>query len=101
MAELKLTAENAGQERILKYLEENASDVLAEKINGGNKTMAGCWTYIVSRAGALQRTTAHVSRTPRSTDGPFTTSRKTTSAKRSRHRPRRPKKWILGFTKDT
>ncbi len=55
MANLKLTAENAGQERVLKYLEENASDVLAEKINGGNKTMAGCWTYIVSRARSLAK----------------------------------------------
>lgn len=55
MAKLKLTAENAGQERVLKYLEENASDVLAEKINGGNKTMAGCWTYIVSRARSLAK----------------------------------------------
>lgn len=55
MAKLKLTAENAGQERVLKYLEENASDTLTEKINGGNKTMAGCWTYIVSRARSLAK----------------------------------------------
>ena len=55
MAKLKLTAENAGQERVLKYLEENASDTLTEKINGGNKTMAGCWTYIVSRARRLAK----------------------------------------------
>lgn len=35
MAELNLTANGTEQERILAYLQENASDVLAEKINNG------------------------------------------------------------------
>ncbi|MDE6275734.1 MAG: hypothetical protein K2M75_04255 [Clostridia bacterium] len=35
MAKLNLTANGTAQERILNYLEENASDVLVEKINNG------------------------------------------------------------------
>ncbi len=35
MAELNLTAKGTEQERILAYLQENASDVLTEKINNG------------------------------------------------------------------
>lgn len=35
MRELNLTAQGTAQERILAYLEENASEVLAEKINNG------------------------------------------------------------------
>ncbi|MDE6473495.1 MAG: hypothetical protein K2L70_00140 [Clostridia bacterium] len=35
MRELNLTAEGTAQERILAYLQENASEVLAEKINNG------------------------------------------------------------------
>ena len=50
MAELKLTAKGKNQELILAYLQENASEVLAEKINAGNKTLSGCWDYIRSRA---------------------------------------------------
>ena len=50
MARLKLTAENAGQERILAYLEENASDSLVERINNGKKTMGSCWQYITGMA---------------------------------------------------
>lgn len=46
MAELKLTANGRNQELVLAYLQENASDVLAEKINSGTKTMDGCWSYI-------------------------------------------------------
>ena len=55
MAKLNLKAENAGQERILAYLEENASEALTEKINGGTKTMTGCWNYITSRARSLAK----------------------------------------------
>ena len=50
MARLKLTAENAGQERILAYLEENASDSLVDRINDGKKTMGSCWQYITGMA---------------------------------------------------
>ena len=35
MRELNLTAEGTAQERILAYLQENVSEVLAEKINNG------------------------------------------------------------------
>ena len=55
MAKLNLKAEDAGQERVLEYLEENASDQLVEKINGGTKTMAGCWNYITNRARGLAK----------------------------------------------
>lgn len=55
MARLNLTAEDAGQKLILAYLEENASDSLAERINAGKKTMSGCWQYIRGRARALAK----------------------------------------------
>lgn len=55
MAKLNLKAEDAGQERVLAYLEENASDQLVEKINAGTKTMAGCWSYIRGRARSLAK----------------------------------------------
>lgn len=42
---LKLKAENANEQRVLDYLEENASEVLAEKINSGNKTLSGFFAY--------------------------------------------------------
>ena len=50
MAELRLTASGRNQELVLAYLQENASDVLAEKINNGTKTMAGCWDFITKEA---------------------------------------------------
>lgn len=37
MKELNLTAEGTAQERILVYLQENASEILADKINNGTK----------------------------------------------------------------
>ena len=48
--ELGLKAENNAQEVVLKYLEANVSEVLAEKIQSGNKTLGQCWTYIVKQA---------------------------------------------------
>lgn len=48
--ELGLKAENNAQEVVLKYLETNVSEVLAEKIKSGNKTLGQCWTYIVKQA---------------------------------------------------
>lgn len=53
MAELRLKAENPNQALVLAYLQENASDSLAERINNGNKTMAGCWQFIVQEARKL------------------------------------------------
>lgn len=47
---INLEAKNGNEETILAYLNENASDVLAEKINAGNKTLTQCWNYIVSQA---------------------------------------------------
>ena len=50
MARLKLKAEGKNQELVLAYLEENASDDLAEKINLGNRSIADCWRFIVGKA---------------------------------------------------
>lgn len=47
---LKLTAENPTEQRILDYLIENASAVLAEKINAGKKTLAGAVNYATDEA---------------------------------------------------
>ena len=47
---LNLKAKNNNQKRVLDYLEANASNVLAEKINTGEKTMAQCWSYITAEA---------------------------------------------------
>lgn len=50
MKQLNLKAENTAQEKVKEYLEQNVSDLLAEKINSGKKTLQGCWNYIVSEA---------------------------------------------------
>ena len=50
MARLNLKADNKNQEIVLAYLEENASEPLAEKINTGAKTLAGCWDFIRKEA---------------------------------------------------
>ena len=50
---LKLKAENANEQRVLVYLEENASDVLVEKINSGNKTLKGFFGYASGEAKKL------------------------------------------------
>lgn len=42
---INLTANNANEQRVLDYLEVNASDVLAEKINTGKKTLKGFFVY--------------------------------------------------------
>lgn len=49
-AELKLEAKTHNEELILNHLKETASDILAEKINNGKKTLQGCWNYITSEA---------------------------------------------------
>ena len=43
----ELTAE---QRIIAEYIEENAPDVLVEKINAGNKGIRDCWSYIYGKA---------------------------------------------------
>lgn len=47
---LKLEAKNPNEEIILNYLNQNASESLAEKINNGKKTLTQCWNYIVAEA---------------------------------------------------
>lgn len=47
---IQLKANNAYETAVLKYLEENASDALAEKINSGNKTLEQCFVYIKDQA---------------------------------------------------
>lgn len=47
---LKLEAKNKNEEIILNYLNQNASESLAEKINNGKKTLSQCWNYIVAEA---------------------------------------------------
>ena len=65
MTELNLTATNKEQERILAYLQENVSEVLAEKINNGviiekngkrlinKKTLSGFMKYAADEARKL------------------------------------------------
>lgn len=48
--QLTLKADNATETRVLEYLQANASDVLAEKINAGTKTLAGCIDYAKEQA---------------------------------------------------
>ena len=47
---LNLEAKTDNEKLILKHLEENASDVLREKINSGKKTLKECWEYIRGEA---------------------------------------------------
>lgn len=50
MKQLNLEAKTPSQELVKKYLEQNVSDILAEKINSGKKTLQGCWNFIVGEA---------------------------------------------------
>ena len=47
---LNLEAKTNNEKLVLKYLEENASEVLREKINSGKKTLKDCWEYIRAEA---------------------------------------------------
>lgn len=49
-ADLKLTATTPTEKRVLDYLVQNASPVLAEKINAGTKTIKGALKYARSEA---------------------------------------------------
>lgn len=46
MSKLNLKAEDKTQEYLLSYLEANASDSLAERINAGKKTLCGAMSYL-------------------------------------------------------
>ena len=48
--ELNLTANNRNEELVLEHLKNTVTDILAEKINTGKKTLAGCWNFIVGEA---------------------------------------------------
>ena len=53
MARLNLQSknkDNTNEKIVLDYLEKNASDDLAKRINAGEKTLAQCWNYIISEA---------------------------------------------------
>lgn len=50
---VKLVADGATEQRILDYLNENASEVLVEKINAGKKTLAGAVKYATDEARKL------------------------------------------------
>lgn len=47
---LNLEAKTNNEKIILNYLDKNASEMLAEKINNGKKSLSQCWAYIVSEA---------------------------------------------------
>lgn len=50
---LKLEAKTSNEQIVLDYLNKNASEMLAEKINDGKKNLSQCWSYIVSEAKKL------------------------------------------------
>ena len=50
--ELHLEAHTEAEKRVKAYLEENASEVLAEKINAGKKTLEGFFRYAKDQARA-------------------------------------------------
>lgn len=45
-----LKSEDSAKQLVINYLEENASEVLVEKINKCGKTIDDCWSFIVSSA---------------------------------------------------
>lgn len=48
--QLNLVAKTEEEKEIKEYLENNVSEVLAEKINNGKKTLKGCWNFITNEA---------------------------------------------------
>lgn len=50
MSTITLKATNATEQRVLAYLQTNASDELAAKINIGTKTLAGAMAFAKSEA---------------------------------------------------
>lgn len=51
---LKLEAKTPAEEKILEYLEANASQELRTKINAGEKTMKGCYKHVEDKARNLK-----------------------------------------------
>jgi hypothetical protein len=51
--EIKLTAKGETEQKVLKHLQDNASEALAEKINAGDKTIAGALDYCKGEARKL------------------------------------------------
>ena len=51
--EINLIAKGGTETRVLEYLQANASSALAEKINGGKKTLAGALKYAKEEAQKL------------------------------------------------
>jgi hypothetical protein len=50
MQELKLTAKDAVEQKVLNYLVANVSEILAAKINAGEKTLSGAMKYANAKA---------------------------------------------------
>jgi hypothetical protein len=50
---ITLTAKNPTEQRVLDYLQANASEVLTERINAGKKTIAGALAYAYGEAKTL------------------------------------------------
>ncbi len=55
VSKLKLKADNQTEQRILDYLNQNASVWLAEKINAGKKTLSGAVQYATDEAKKLAK----------------------------------------------
>ncbi len=51
---LKLEAKNPTEQRVLDYLRVNASEMLSEKINAGEKTIKGAMSYCKDEARKLE-----------------------------------------------
>jgi hypothetical protein len=50
MGNIKIKSATPNEKILLDYLNKNASDDLANRINDGDKTLSQCWNYIVSEA---------------------------------------------------
>lgn len=48
--DLNLSAGNHNEALVLEHLKKTVTDILAEKINTGKKTLQGCWNFIVGEA---------------------------------------------------
>lgn len=50
MGNIKIKGNTPNEKILLDYLNKNASEDLANRINDGEKTLSQCWNYIVSEA---------------------------------------------------
>jgi hypothetical protein len=50
MGNIKIKGNTPNEKILLDYLNKNASEDLANRINDGDKTLSQCWNYIVSEA---------------------------------------------------